>query len=318
MTSFILHPVAPFRLDYTVAALRRLPVNEMDSWDGRTYRRAIIVDNKPVEVSVVQSGSHEDPKLNVTVRGLRPSEHVKTTVAAALEKLLGLSIDLTDFFRMTTSDPRLASLVERFAGLKPPRFPTVFEALLNGISCQQITLTLGIRLLNRLAATYGLSIEDKHVFPRPEDLSYAEPSHLRYFGYRGRKAENMIWLAREVEGGGIDLGVLSCLNDEEVITRLMELPGIGRWTAQYVALRGLGRLDTLPADDVGSQAKMQKWLGLEHRPDYDEMYRIVNKWAPYRGLIYFYLLLDNLDRQGLLQAQGKKAEAGEEKILVPA
>lgn len=66
------------------------------------------------------------------------------------------------------------------------------------------------------------------------------------------------------------------------------------------AMRGLGRLDVYPADDVGSQNKFQRWLNLEERPDYDAIYRIIDRWRPYRGLIYFYLLLDQQERQGLL------------------
>ena len=93
---------------------------------------------------------------------------------------------------------------------------------------------------------------------------------------------------------------LSTLDDATALDRLLELKGIGRWTAQYSLLRGLGRLDVFPADDVGSQSKMQRWLKGRNRPDYDRMYRILAPWRPYRGLIYFYLLLNHQSRLGLL------------------
>jgi DNA-3-methyladenine glycosylase II len=76
--------------------------------------------------------------------------------------LLGLQVDLEPFYRLAATDVRLSALAERFRGLKPPRFPTLFEALVNAIACQQITLTFGIRLLNRLAERYGLASSLEH------------------------------------------------------------------------------------------------------------------------------------------------------------
>jgi hypothetical protein len=70
-----------------------------------------------------------------------------------LERLLGIRIDLTEFYRLAARDGNLGPLAERFRGLKPPRLPTLFEGLVNGIACQQMSLTLGILLLNRKRLT---------------------------------------------------------------------------------------------------------------------------------------------------------------------
>ena len=78
-------------------------------------------------------------------------------MTSALERLLGLRIDLTEFYRFAARQGRLGPLARRFRGMKPPRFATVFESVVNAIACQQVTLTLGIRLLNGLAADYGLA-----------------------------------------------------------------------------------------------------------------------------------------------------------------
>ena len=74
---------------------------------------------------------------------------------AALARLLGPELDLSDFYRLAEGDPLLRTLAARFRGLKPPRFPTLFECVVNAIACQQLTLTVGIRLLNRLAEAHG-------------------------------------------------------------------------------------------------------------------------------------------------------------------
>jgi DNA-3-methyladenine glycosylase II len=300
MAVFTLKPVPPFRLDLTVWLLRRRPINEMDRWDGQTYRRVLVVRNTAVEVAVVQSRSMQAPELTVRTRGGRLGKRGQEQLAATVANVLGLNVDLTPFHRMAAEDPRLSSLVSPFLGFKPPRLPSVFETLLNGIACQQVSLWAGMHLLNRVCRRYGLSVGENHAFPRPVDLVHAAPRDLRTLGFSSRKAEAVLHLAQAIVSGALDLEGLWALDDATALDRLLRLKGIGRWTAQYALLRGLGRLDVFPADDVGGQNKMQRWLRRRQRPGYEQMYRILTPWRPYRGLIYFHLLMDDLARLGLL------------------
>ncbi|MDY0213394.1 MAG: hypothetical protein RBR06_10360 [Desulfuromonadaceae bacterium] len=300
MRSFILQPRPPYRLDLTVWVLRRLPVNAMDRWDGEAYRRVLVMDGIPVEVTVRQIGSAAAPKLHVELKGTRITSSIKESVRDTLTKTLGLDIDLTPFYRMAQTDPKLADLIRRYVGFKPPRLPTIFETIVNGIACQQLSLSVGVQLLNRFCATWGLEWGGQHAFPRPEELRSTKVEELRALGFSNRKSQWILDRARGITEKTFDLEELSGLEDVEVTMRLRQLPGFGRWTAQYVLLRGLGRLDVFPADDVGSQNKFKRWLSLEERPDYAAIYQIIDRWRPYRGLIYFYLLLEQQARQGLL------------------
>jgi hypothetical protein len=74
-----------------------------------------------------------------------------------LERLLGSRVDLSSFYQLADEDTCLHELASRFRGLKPPRFPAVWEGFVNGIACQQFSLTVGILLLNCLAALCGLA-----------------------------------------------------------------------------------------------------------------------------------------------------------------
>ena len=300
MKSFFLYPIAPFRLDLTVWVLRRLPINEMDRWDGKTYRRVLVMGDSPREVAVTQAGPPEAPELEVTVSGEDTTERDAEAVRVTLRKMLGLDIDLSEFFRQTEVDENLGRLVRRYIGFKPPRLGSVFETLLNAVACQQLSLVVGITLLNRLTANYGLSTGEHQSFPRPQDLVEAHFEDLRKLGFSNRKSQNVIEFAEQVSRGELDLESLNEMDDQSIVSRLCELSGVGRWSAEYVALRGLGRLNVFPADDVGSQNKLQLWQELSERPDYDGMHRYLDRWAPYRGLIYFYLLLDFQSRQGIL------------------
>lgn len=288
---FSIRPVPPFRLDLTVWALRRRPSNAVDRWDGVAYQRVLTIEHRPVLVRVTQHGR----ELDIAVCGERLGSSVQPSVRAALDRLLGLSVHLERFYALAKRDRRLNRLAEQYRGLKPPRFPTLFEALVNGITCQQLSLTVGIILLNRLAERFGRPFDDtRHAFPRPEDLCDVESADLRPLGYSLSKARALIDLARGVATRQIDLSSLVELDDQEAVGRLSRLRGVGRWTSEYALLRGLGRINIFPGDDVGARRNLAQWLHLRRRRDYSGTRELLTRWDPFGGLLYFHLLLDRL------------------------
>jgi len=300
--TFELKPVSPFRLDLTVWTLRRRPQNVVDRWDGTTYRRVLPLPAGPVEVAVTQTSPPEAARLQVVVEGQPIRAAVRADVTSALERLLGLHIDSTVFYRFAAQQPRLGPLAQRFRGMKPPRYATVFEGVINAMACQQLTLTLGVQLLNRLAvacgAAFGEGDESVHAFPRPEDLARQSPDTLRQFGFSRQKGRAMIELGQSVAEGRVDLEGLADLPDDEASKRLCELRGVGRWTAEYVLLRGLGRAHVFPGDDVGARNNLQRWLHLAEPLDYEGVRRVHSRWSRFSGLVYFHLLLDRLAEAG--------------------
>lgn len=303
--TFLLDPTPPFRLDLTVWTLRRRPDNLVDRWDGQTYRRVLALGGEAVELTATQVGAADASHLHVTLSGVRLAPEMEETARAFLERALGLRVDLAAFYRFAERDAKLGPLVQRFRGVKPPRFPTLFEALGNGIACQQITLTQGIHLLNRLTQTYGLAFPHgdpaAHAFPRPQELARLAPEEVRPLGFSGQKGRALVELARALDSGRLDLEALAGVDDSTALARLLALRGVGRWTAEYVLLRGLGRLDRFPGDDVGARKNLSRWLGLTDPLDYAGVQRTIAKWSAYGGLLYFHLLLDRLAEAGALQ-----------------
>ncbi len=316
MASLSLHlkPVPPFRLDLTVWVLRRRPHNLMDRWDGETYRRVLPVGETPMAVAVRQTAPPEAPELQVEVRGAEPELEAEAEtseiLAAVLTQMLGLDIDLAEFHRFAAQEPRLQPLVREFLGVKPTRFPSLFEALVNAIACQQLSLTVGIHLLNRLTQAWGASFPGAagaaHAFPQHQDLAEVEPQALRDLGFSHNKARTIIELSRNLVAGRAGLDHLDSLDDDKVIKTLSRLKGIGRWSAEYVLLRGLGRTHLFPGDDVGARRKLQDWLNLQEPLDYQGVRRVLAGFQPFGGLIYFHFLLSHLAAEGHLAA-GKAA-----------
>jgi DNA-3-methyladenine glycosylase II len=302
---FQLAPVSPFRLGLTVWALRRRPGNAADRWDGHAYQRVLVVNGEPVEVTVTQSGPAEAEPLTVIASISSQPECAKKTITSTLNRLLGLRRDLGDFYRLAAHDSKLRPLSNRFRGLKPPRFESIFETLVNAIACQQLTLTVGIQLLNRLTQRWGLSLTQgrtrAYAFPRPQDLATHRPDTLRALGFSHQKSLAIIGLARGLVRGQIDLDAQADHPDSALIAMLRRLRGIGAWSAEYTLLRGYGRVNVFPADDVGGRNNLRRWLRRREPFGPEQARRALARWHPYQGLIYFHLLLDGLDRAGHLR-----------------
>ena len=108
------------------------------------------------------------------------------------------------------------------------------------------------------------------------------------------KARTIVETARAIVAGDLDLEGLEHVDDRAAIERLKSLRGVGRWTAEYVMLRGLGRLHIFPGDDVGAHNKLRRFFDIDSALDYDSVKRLVAPWHPYAGVVYFHLLLDSL------------------------
>lgn len=295
-----LQAVQPFRLDFTTWVLRRRAKNSTDIWDGQTYRRVLTV-KQPVLVEARQNSAG----LTIDLKSsLRLSEPEQTKLKDLVTKMLGLNIGLGPFYELVTNEPALNLLAEQFKGVKPTRYPTLFEALVNAIACQQVSLDAGISLLNRLTQTFGARFKDStsefYAFPNPEELLGDSEESLQQLGFSRQKSRAIWNLAYGLANSDIDLDQLESASNVDAIAYLQSIRGIGRWSAEYVLLRGLGRLDVFPGDDIGGQNNIQLLLNLQDRPDYTELGRIAAKWHPFAGLIYFHLLLNKLHKKELV------------------
>lgn len=303
--TFTLPVVPPFRLDLTVWALRRRESNIVDRWDGRQYLRVFVVNNTPVKITVVSKKAMNKPQLVVALQvktGL--TDRLRKDVHLLVQKMLGPTINLQSFYALSSKDDSLGPLAQQYRGVKPPRFPTIFEALVNSICCQQLTLDFGILMINRLAENFGMGFTDGKItyraFPRPEDLAIASERDLKELGFSYQKVRAIRELSINAANNRVDLTNLEELTNEEAIKFLSSLRGIGRWSAEYVLLRGLGRVDVFPGDDVGAKNNLQRLFHTDKKPGYEDIREMTFRWHPFEGLVYFHLLLDKLHAKGIL------------------
>jgi DNA-3-methyladenine glycosylase II len=298
-TSFLLFPLQPFRLDYTVWALRRRSKNNVDLWRENRYTRLFFIENQLIKVDVEQKNEQEIlVSTNQTI-----SPKIKKELVRLLEKMFGLNCNLIDFYRIAEQDPHLAPIVRQFKGLKPPRFPSIFEALVNAISCQQLSLDAGLQVQNRFIQYVGKNIhnadETFYAFPIPKDVANCSILELKKLGYSTNKCETLIELSSRISSDETLFHHLEDKTNNEIVAFLCQFKGIGRWSAEYILLRGLGKIDMFPGDDVGASKNLQDLLQIKTKLDYKQISQITQKWYPYAGLIYFHLLLQKLKAKGL-------------------
>jgi DNA-3-methyladenine glycosylase II len=277
----------PYRLDLTVDALRRVPGNVVDivTPDGR-YVRALAHAGS-INVIEVEQGSRD--ALDVTITG--PAARAQLPTIATM---LGTQVDLRDWYRRTKNFPWLAHLAKRLRGVKPPRYPELWEALCHGIVFQQLSIVAAATVMQRFVQRFSKPIAHGSVrlypFPRPEVVATARANTLRSIGLSRMKAAYLKDAAKGILSGSIDARTIESLPSDGAISALQTIRGIGRWSAANVLLRGFGRLDVFPPTDSGASRSM-KILSSDPRIDAQT---VLEKLDGLRGMLYFHLLLGTL------------------------
>jgi DNA-3-methyladenine glycosylase II len=182
-------------------------------------------------------------------------------------------------------DPVLAALIRRagpcgFAS-GPPDPP--FPSLLRMIVGQQLSVSAARTIHGRVLALFP----DGR--PTPAALLAIDDDTLRGAGLSRPKLRYMRDLSERVLDGRLDLETVEALPDDEVIGRLVQVKGIGRWTAEIFLMFHLHRPDVLPADDLGIVRAVQQVYGLRRRPSATRILAMGEPWRPYRSVASWYL-----------------------------
>jgi DNA-3-methyladenine glycosylase II len=288
-------PTGAYRLDVTVAALRRLPSNLVDLLtDDGSYARALDGHFGLVVASVDQLSPE---RLSVTLDG-DPRDH--DWALGVVRRTLGVACDLSPFDRAARRIAWLRRLADRMRGVKPPRYPTLWEACVNAVIFQQISLAAASSIMGRLVADLGRRIESAgntlHVFPTVESVLGAGDERLRRAGLSASKVATLRHIGESLMSGTLSEGMLEERTSAEAAAVLTGVRGVGPWTAAVILLRGLGRLDVFPARDTGVARNLALLAGSTPI----DMAAALEVLRPQQGMLYFHLLLARLEARGEL------------------
>jgi len=281
----------PFRLDLTANVLRRLSTNVVDTFDGAVYRRAF-GDGEPSVLTVEQIAPD---RVRASVAGPLAAS---TDAGALVGRMLGTGVDLRPFTAAAEAVPWLAPIVRGALGVKPPRYPSLWEACVNAIVYQQVSIHAAGAILRRVIERHAVGLmvgaERLHVFPPPQTLLAAEPAALRGLGLSTNKVASLQAVAQAILTGSLDEAHLSPLPTPALMEALVAHRGIGPWTAAVIALRGFGRLDLFPMNDSGVARSIRDLSGTTEV----DVAALLAQLGAQRGMLYYHLLLGRLAARG--------------------
>jgi DNA-3-methyladenine glycosylase II len=249
-------------------------------------RLGVWFDEQPTLVEVRQEG---DGWGAVTARSEPPVD--EESLRRLVRRVVNADMDLKPFYATAGGHPALAGLIRDLPGLKPLRPAGLFDMLVMAVTEQQISLMAAHHIQTRLVERFGSTVDGVTVFPRATALANAPFEALTACGLSGRKAEYIQGMAQQVVAGTLDLDALETASADEVRARITELRGFGRWSADYILVRGLARVDVVPFDDLAIRRVVGRALADGRPLTPAEAEKALTPFAPFRGLAIFYLLV---------------------------
>lgn len=248
------------------------------------YSRVIEFDDAVGSIHVRHAP--EQASLHVTVRFGRLN--VLPTIIARIRRQFDLGADPAAIAAALSCDPMLAPLVLARPGLRVPGAWDGFEIAVRAVLGQQITVKTATRLAGRVVSALGTKLSEPlnssgltHVFPQPERFN------VRALARLGMPRARAISLARVADAAVGDQRLFEPRRDlAEAVARLRDLPGVGEWTAQYIAMRAMGECDAFLAADVGLQKRLNKF---GRRPTAAELLARAERWRPWRAYAMLHL-----------------------------
>ena len=233
-------------------------------------------------------------KLRITFLKKISPKRLRLRTAKYVWDMFDLGTDLTTFYKLAEVDLIIKLLIDKYKGLRIVKIDDIFEAICWAIIGQQINLKFAYTLKKRLVESYGERIEYRNseyfLFPVPIVISKLEVEDLKQLQFTTRKAEYIIGVAKLFEDGTITKKELMLeKNYEKLKQRLIQIRGVGNWTADYAILKCFDIKEAFPIADVGIHNALKGILELEEKPSLEEIEKLSKNWNGWQAYITFYL-----------------------------
>ena len=269
----------PYDWESMLVFLAARAVSGVEEVDEGCYRRTVRISHHGREKTGWVETSPVAGKDAFRVAVSASLGDVVPVVLGRVRRLMDLAANVTEISAM------LGELAQSNPGLRVPGAFDGFEIGVRAILGQQVTVAAARTVAGRFAAAFGAAVESpylslKTVFPAPEKVAKLTVDHIARLGILAARSRSIIALARAIADGDIDLSPASDVSAQ--LDKLRALPGIGEWTAQYIAMRALGWPDAFPHTDYG----VMKALG-ETNPK--RVLEVSQGWRPWRSYAVMHL-----------------------------
>ncbi|WP_025028809.1 DNA-3-methyladenine glycosylase family protein [Caldalkalibacillus mannanilyticus] len=293
-------PIAPYNMELVLSKLAMDPHYKVDlvrkkltfPFRVRNEQQHLTGKNRICQITIV--GTTEQPELELEFFGDPLTESEYRGVMERLHRRFQWnSTILSDFYQAVQPYPAMKQIVEEYRGTPLTLDDNMYESLTKSIIHQQVNLRFAHQLVYRLSTDYGDSIEHEgeeyFLFPTPAQLAKVEVSELRQKKFSQRKAEYITDIAKKIIQNELRLDELSPLSNSEILERLTQERGVGKWTVECILLFCLGRPNLFPVADVGIQNAIKKIEGLSAKPTQEECQAWVAPFEEWGSYVAIYL-----------------------------
>ena len=270
----------PFDFARVLAYLAGRAIPGVEQVTAARYARSFRLDGVSGVLSVAPAPKGHALEARIEIAGAEKGAALPMRrIAARLRRLFDLDAEPSAIAAAFKDDPLIGPRFARAPGLRVPGAFDGFELAIRAVLGQQISVKGATTIAGRIVARFGEPFDSgaegiTHFFPPPQRLARGDSAGL---GLTGGRIATLKGLAGAVASGGLDFGPRETL--EAKIAELTALPGIGEWTAHYVALRALGEPDAFPASDLG----LRKAAGGGKPVTAKELELLSQDWRPWRG-----------------------------------
>ncbi|HSM30052.1 MAG TPA: AlkA N-terminal domain-containing protein [Woeseiaceae bacterium] len=272
---------APFDWASLLAFFAARAIPGVESIDGDRYRRTVSVDGQPGVIEVRQ----ERGNVLLALHGVG-TQNIFPVVQRCRE-IFDLDAPMQEIARVLSQDAVLARLLRDNPGVRVPGAWDGFELAVRAVLGQQISVKAATTIAGRIVKAYGEPVQSNgfsgltHLFPAPEKLARARFNNI---GITGSRAATLRRLVQAVADGSLSFDVSQ--DPAAFRESLLTIPGIGEWTAQYVAMRALKNPDAFPAADLGLLRAFDGPGRQRLRPaELEDMSQAWRPWRAYAALL---------------------------------
>lgn len=260
------------------------------SIEGDWVVRPLRINGNDVLIQVGES----DQQLDVHILRGPSTEEVRQVIKRFVSEWFDLGRNLAPFYRRLQKSQQLRWMADHFHGLRLMGIPDLFEALCWCVIGQQINLTFAHKLKRKLVETYGTSLSYEetpfYLFPEPAILASLNVEDLKELQFSRQKAEYIIGIATEFANGALSKELVSNHESSQLmLKRLKEIRGVGDWTANYVLMKSLQKMDCITYGDTGLHSAVSTILGLDRKPTREEVEHVFGPFTGWESYLVIYL-----------------------------
>ena len=254
--------------------------------------KAISIDGQTIVFQLISIGTIKNPQLEYTLFSTQPiTEETQNAVVERMTFFLSLKDDLQPFYRIGQEDADFSPIIELLYGYHQVKFLTPFENACWAVLTQRNPMQIAQKTKHELIERYGSTLKVNgtvySAFPEPIQIAVVDESELLKVIRNDRRTEYLIATARAFSE--VNEEFLKTAPDEEIEAWLRNIKGIGEWSATFIMVRGLGRMEYIPLTETRLLEAASKVYGHAEELSREDLKRLAERYGPWQGYWAHYL-----------------------------